>query len=426
MRRTFLAILLMVAGLNYSTAVTPTPPTGTVNILAAPNAGIWSGLQRMHAVALGDYTYIGHINPAGTLLVTVWNHATDTFIATRTVKTGFSVDGHNNPALLIEANTHKLWVAYAQHNGSNIYRKISTTSLDTDPDLGDGFGSELGLASQLGGWADYTYPAMVQLISEASDPVYLLYRTHHSNGRLMLSKTTDGTTWDAAKQVYSAIGGNFDPYWKIGSNNADRIDFFVSDGPSSTTNLYHFYYDGSWRTSDGTAMTGKVVTGLGGSDSIAYSDATLVLDDTDGVIDRVRGVAWDGTAPAALAWQKNGTTSRRIVSVRWRSGAWQVDTVVDDVGGFLGDTFQSGCDMKPDDPDVVYASVKVGSSWQMFRYTTADDGPTWTDEQLSDGAGDNFSPVMVDNNAVGLEGLWLFGSYTNSSTWSVGLRGASE
>lgn len=415
----------MVAGLNYGTATAPVAPGDSFDMLSAPDAGAWSGVQRPRAVALGDYTYVGHMNSAGDILVTIWNHSTDSFVATRTLNTAFATDSHQNPSILIEANTHKLWAAYSKHNGSTIYLRRSTTSLDTDPDLGDGFVAEQTLASQLGGFADYTYPILAQLTSEASDPVYLIYREHHTNGRMKYSTSTNGTTWTAGKQIYSAIGGSFDPYWKIISNDADRIDFFVTDGGSATVNLYHFYYDGSWRMSDGTVLTGKVVTGAGGDDSIAYTDATLVLDNTDGIIDRARGACWDGTAPAALAWQKNGSTTRRVVSVRWRSGAWQIDTVVDDVGGFLsGDQYISGCDMHPSDPDIVAASVYNGSTWQMNRYTSADDGVTWTPEAITTGAGDNFSPVFVEDNDAALQFVFLYGTYTSSTTFSVGMRGS--
>lgn len=415
----------MVAGLNYPAGATPVPPTGILDILSTPAFGAGGSIQRPRAATNGDYTYISHLNSAGHLLVTIWNHSTDTFVATRTIRTGFDVDTHHNFAVLVEANTHKLWAAYCEHNGPEMYLKISTTSLDADPDLGDGFGAEQPLHSQLGSWADHTYPNLVQLTGETDDPVYLLYRTHHSNGRLMVSKSTNGTTWTTAKIVWLAPG-NFDPYWRIISNGTDRIDVLSSNGPTAAVNLYHFYYQAdAWHDSAGNDL-GKVITGTGGSDAIAYTDATLVLDSSDGVIDRCFGASWDGTAPAGIAWQKNGTTTRRAVSVRWRSSAWQIDTIIEDVGGFLFDGYQSGADMHPADPDVVLVAKKVGGSWQMFRCTSADDGGTWNEEQLTDGAGDNFTPMFVTDNAPGLQAVWSHGSFGSSTSFSVSARGVPE
>ena len=383
-------------------------------ILSEPNAGVWAAIQRFRAVEHGDYWYIGHINSdTGDVQVTIWNHVTSTFIATRTLNTAFGVDSHNNPALLVEANTHKLWAAYCDHDGAELYLRISTTSLDTDPTLADGFGSETGLHSQLGGFTDHTYPIFVQLTSETNDPVYLFWREVGSGlQRLAMSKSTDGAMWSSRVLVYveDAAESATDPYWNIGSNNTDRFDVFVAENDE----LRHFYYDGAYRTSDGTDTT--ITPDANGG--LQAPDCTLVLDDTNGVVDRAFGVGWDGN-PAALAWQKNGASSRRVVSARWRTGAWQTNTVVDDVGGFLsGVEFQSGCDMDPTNPDLVYAPRKIAGTFEMIRHTTADDGVTWIEEQITANSSvDQFNPCIVGSGAV-----WTFGTWVAEGDFSAGLR----
>lgn len=389
----------------------------TVNnpvILNEPDAGVWAAIQRFRAVEHGDYWYIGHINSdTGDVQVTVYNNVTRSFVATRTLNTAFAVDSHNNPALLVEANTGKLWTAYCDHDGAEMYLRISTSSLDSDPDLSDGFGAETGLHSQLGGFTDHTYPILVQLTSETNDPVYLFWREVGSGlHRLAMSKSTNGTTWSSRVLVYveDAAASGTDPYWNIGSNNTSRFDVFVAENDE----LRHFYYDGAYRTSNGTD-TGITPDANGGLEA---SDCTLVLDDTNGVVDRAFGVGWDG-APAALAWQKNGASTRRVVSVRWRSGAWQTDTVVDDVGGFLsGVEFQSGCDMDPTDPNLVFAARKINGVFEMCRYTTSDDGETWTEQQITSTSDiDQFNPCIVGSGAV-----WTFGTWVTEGDFSAGLR----
>lgn len=410
----------MVTGLNYPASAAG--PGSPLTLLASPDGGYSTEIQRSRAVHHNGYTYIGFVGSGGSIIVLSRNNATGAETLTG-VHSDWATDTHNTPALLVEANTHKLWVAYCEHDGAEMYLRISATSLDTDPDLSDGFGSETGLHSQLGGFADHTYPVLLQLTSETNDPVYLMWREVGSSlFRLAMSKTTNlGVTWSSRVLVYveDAASSATDPYWKIGSNGTDRFDVLVAEN----NELRHFYYDGAYRTSDGTDTT--IAPDANGG--LEASDCTLVLDDTDGTVDRALGVCFDGTNPAGLAWQDNGGTTRRLVSVRWRTGAWQADTIIEDVGGFVsGIPYVSNADMHESDPDLVIAPRKVGSRWEMFRYTSADDGGSWTAEQLTTGsAADNLNPGFVLDAASEVQAFWHYGSLFTSAHFTFGFRGVA-
>lgn len=410
------------------------PGAPSVQTILGSGSGTWAAIQQKRAVYHNGYTYVGVIDSSGNIKVVIYTNVTRA-VTSVNAKTGFTVDDHNNPALLVEANTHKLWVAYSDHNGSEMYLRRSTASLDSDPLISGGFATEQTLHSQLASWAAYTYPILLQLTGETDDPVYLFWRERHAGvgvDRLRFSTSTDGTTWAASEPIAVAKGSTqSSTYWGIVTNGTDRYDVFFTDYSDGTTSkLSHFYYTGgTYYKSDGTSIVSAATIASDNANAFTYSSMTTVLANTNGAADRAFGVAWDATSStgAALAWQKNGTTTRRVVSCRYRSSAWQTDTVVNDVGGFLaGNEYQSGADMHPTDPDTVLVPKKVSGTFEMFRYTSADDGDTWTEQQLTANSDhDNFNPAFVHSGASPLQAVWPYGDFTDDTTWSIGLRGCS-
>ena len=416
-----------VAGLNFGPAASP-PSSGFLALATAPDGGIHDSIGGDIAVQYNGYLYVGYVDDSGNVVVSVWQESAlpSDPAATVTIQSGWAKDIHNSPSLLVEASTHKLWVAFCQHDGSDLYLRISTTSLATDPTLGDGFGSAAGLNSQLGDWGDFTYPILLQLTGEASSPVYLFWRTAHGNGRLMYSKCTDGgSTWPALYYCCVGAGSNF-PYWSVGATSTTRFDVFITDGidfggGEAGESMYHFYYSGgSFYQTDGT-LIGAENTGVAAVSDPTY--ATLVLDNTDGNVTRACGVAWGSSAPAGGLWQRIDGSTNRVLSARWRSGAWQVDTVLDNIPRLGGNYALPSGRMDPTDPDVCVVAKAVGSHVEMFRLTTADDGATWASEALTTVSTlDNFLPAMV-RNASGVQALWPAGTYTNDYSFSLGFRG---
>lgn len=417
-----------VAGLNFGPPESP-PAGGWLDLL--DEGGWMTPIQTPRAVSYGGYTYVALAASDGNVQVVAVEEATGTAGTPISLKDLGAGNTHLTPALLVRESDHKLLVVYSGHNSNNIYRRVSTTSLDTDPDLGDGFGSELALHSQLGSFATYTYPILLQLTGETNDPIYLFWRQRASNDRLRYSKSTDGgDTWVSSIGLAQAnTAGASKTYWNIATNGTDRFDVFFCDySDGAASRLHHFYYTaGNFRKSDATLIISEadLIASLG-ADALIKSDMTLVLDNTEGPVERVMGSCWDGSAPAAVGWQRNGSDNR-VVSCRWRSGAWQTDTVVESVGGLLnGFFYASGAWMHPTDPDIILAPMKVGAVFEMFRHTSADDGATWSDEQLTElSVHHNMTPVVVVNGSADLQGIWHYGTITSDTDFSVGLRGVA-
>lgn len=421
------ALMPSAIGTGYS-VVAPGLPAGVATLLDAPAGGFMTSIQQERSVSYNGWTYIGFVNSSGAIQVVAVNESTGAVGTPITLKT-IAVDSHNSPALWVRASDHKLLTVYSGHNSSDIYRRLSTTSLDTDPDLGDGFAAETALHSQLGSFAAYTYPILLQLMDEASDPIYLFWRERVTTDRLAFSKSTDGgATWSARQLIAKAdTPGTSQTYWGIASNGTDRFDVFFCDySDGSDSQMHHFFYEaGDYNQSDGTLIISAAdIAASSGALAMTKGDMTLVLDNSAGAVDRVRGACWDGTAPAALAWQRNGASDNRVVSVRWRTGAWQTDTVINSVGGTLaGNLYVTSAALHQSDPDTVLVPRLISGKWEMYRYTSADDGATWTPEALTSGsASHNFNPAFVFDGSADIQGVWCYGSFTDEDTFSLGLR----
>jgi hypothetical protein len=282
------------------------------------------------------------------------------------------------------------------------------------------FGSQVNLAAQTGSSANITYMTMVQLKGVTNDPIYLFwrYKTGTTSAWRYSVSTDSGATWSSQVALFTGDSGKT-PYMRVVSDWDTRIDLFVTDTqPAASTGLWHFYIDGSdgsYHQSDGTAISGLPFT---------VADLTLVEDNAAGALWSWGG-SWDGTAPAAIIMQENGSTDNRIKVARWRTGAWQVDEVVSNVGGQLGiNKYASGCAINHTNPDLVYYAKRIGSKFEQFRATSSDDGATWNAEQLTFGsAKDNVWVEAPTDAAAGLTALWLYGDYTNDTSFSFGIRG---
>lgn len=410
----------MVSGLNYTAGAGDVLP---LTIATTPHGG-WTQIQNPKAVEHGNYNYIGAINGStGATEVIVWDHTTDTQVAIFTIADLGTPDNHDAPALMVESNSHKLMVAYCRHDGGAMYIALTANSLDSDPTISGGFAASTNIDASIGA-SDYTYPNLVQLNGVTNDPIYLFYRdTASSTGRLAFTKSTDGgATWSGRTVFMTGAASQF-PYWRIVSDNSTRVDVFTTNiEPSTSSQLYHFYIDGTtgnYYKSDGTQITASTPWQ-------PSAQGTLVLSNAIGPCWSWGG-SWDGSAPATVIMQGISGSDNAIKVARWRTGAWQVDTVIGTVGGQLGiNKYASGAAIDPTNPDQVYFASKVGASkFEMKSATSADDGATWVTSAITtSSAKDNVWAEVPAGLTAGLSVVWLYGDYTTDTSFSFGLRGA--
>lgn len=412
--------LLLVAGAGGSFAI---PQPSAFEVAASPSGG-WTWFTDPRAVYYGGRTYFGYVDTDGDVAVRSWDHATDTVSSETVLSAALEQDDHDNPSFLVRDSDHKLLAFYTKHDDDRVRLRISTTSLDTDPDLSDGFAAEVSLDAALGG-VDYTYPNPIQLLGETSDPVHLFYRdiavATPARYDLMVAKSTDGgATWGAGTRIT-----NIDrAYWKIVQTSDTRIDFALTDTHPAYGNgsIYHFYYEGgAWFKSDGTSA---------GSLPLDTSDMTLVYDGTT-VPAWVWDIAMDGTDPRIVFATFPSETDHRYQYARW-SGSWSVNEIVE-AGTYIPTSgigmapveefYSGGVALDHANPNRVWASVQTGSGrWDIFRYTTTN-GTTWSSLALTS-SGKHVRPVSVYGADPELQALWFAGTYTNYVDYSVGTMGA--
>lgn len=393
--------------------------------LSAPSSGGWTQVQMDRAVHYAGYTYYGyHDGQSGDNELRVYNHATGTTSSAFTLKAGIggvegSPDSHAAPVLLVRPSDHKLVAIYSGHATAQLWVRISANSLDSDPTISGGFGSETNLDGSLGKTA-YTYPSAFWL---ANGDCHLFFRDTQGSGAtetsvLCWAITTDGfATIGAATELVKRA--NFLPYWVIDSDNDERIDVLLMDGTGtslggseSPVKTWHMYYDGAWRKSDGTAL---------GSTPYAPSSLSAVYDGSDGDTSHMWDVNTNGGSPRALVPIDLGT-STRYDWCRWTGSAWDCQTIATIASG---DGTTAGLVFDHANPNVVYYTDFQSSKWEVIRAVTANNGATWTTLQLTSGSSyHNNGMTRVRNRASDLRALWFYGPLTSYLDYDVGTYGA--
>lgn len=405
-------ILIAGGGVAVGGLATLTPST----LAATGTGGGWTSIGGPRAVTLGSYTYIGKVDLSGNVVVDVVLSGAIT--ATRTIHASLEAsDLHDAPALLVRSSDHRLVSAYSKHVGTTIYVRISANSLDSDPTISGGWGTEQDLDSTLGG-THYTYTALVQLNDEASDPIYLFYRDQEDSdntGILTYTKSTDGgATWAAQTQL--AKYSMHTIYWAVHSDDSARIDIGLSSAhPTAETNasVYHLYYTGgSWYTSDGVAISGAKPYAMSSLTQI-YDGTTLngaigsIGVDSSGHPELTYGIITAGAVTSAnwAYWTGSAWTTHQIVTTS-DSGLLLTDAIVDETS-----------------PTTVYMSRLSSGVYEMFRYWTPDLGFSWLETQLTSGSSNQgvFYPVMVKGGTA-IKVVALFGSYTTYLSNSLGIK----
>lgn len=400
-------------------------PTTAFPVAASPSGG-WTWFTDPRAVYFGGRTYFGYVNGSGDVAVRSWDHATRTVSSETVLHAALEVDDHDNPSLLVRDSDHRLLAFYSKHDDTTMRLRASTTSLDTDPDLSDGFDAELSLDASLGG-SDYTYPCPIQLLGEASDPVHLFYRdiAGGSPARYdltMATSTNGGGTWGAGTRITNINRA----YWKIVQTSDTRIDIAVTSTHPAYGNgsIYHAYYEGgAWYKSDGTSA---------GALPLDTSDMTLVYDGTSTPA-WVWDIAVDGSGnPHILYATFPTTTDHRYNAARWSGSAWSsaevaaAGTYIPTAavgGGSIEVYYSGGAVFDHADPDTVWASVQTGSGrWDVYRYRTADAGASWSGVARTV-AGKNVRPAPVYGAAAALGVLWMSGTYASYVSYTVGTDG---
>lgn len=413
--------LLLAATGGSGSFAAPTPPT-IYSLTSAPEGGRTFQGNPM-AFAFGGYTYVGYLEgSAGDVKIAIFTGGA--LVATRTLHAAMEIDDHDNPTMYVRPDG-KLHAFYSKHVGPDIYERISTSTLASDPDLSDGFGAEASLSSTFSA-SQSTYPSALYLsnVDGAGDAVFLFWREFVGATSHWWYATNDFSTgWSGVSDLHTMT------YSKIESNGVDRIDMTVSEHPiSGADTIYHLYRESAaWHKSDGTT--------IGGSMPFAGSDMTTVYAASGSDLVWIADLAvTPGGDPVIAFWRypSGGTSDIRAMYAAWTGSAWDVHEIVD-TGGYIPDTavganplevyYPGGLALDHADPNIVYISREVSGQWEMFVYRTANGGATWSSTQLTSSSSEKqIRPVGVrDQDDIAM--IWDFGTYHSYVDYDLGMKG---
>lgn len=429
-------LLLATAG-GGSFPIPGVPGSGTVTQLtSAPNGG-WTFQGNPMALAHNGYTYAGFIDGSGNVKLAVFTAGA--LVGVRTIDASFEADDHDNPTLSVDPINDKLLVAYAKHLGPNMWIRKSTSTLTADPDLSDGFTSRTDIGTTLELLANryMTYASLLYTNNadgSGDDSQWLFYRAHvgGSSGTAEWHYTASddgGATWNSAGIRISGM-----TYAKVESDGVGRIDMGISEAPGGGLNegkIWHIYRESAaWHESDGTNITASLPLGP--------SDMTEVFDGT-GAGDEVwiADIAYTTGGDPVIAFVRypgGDETDHRAMYAAWTGTVWSVHeiAVMGHPGGVSGEypaghpnyTYHAGLALDHDDPSIAYVGRWISGQAEMFRYTTADGGATFTAQQLTTASSSKqFRPVGV-RHQDDIAAIWLSdGFYNTYVDYSLGMAG---
>lgn len=379
--------------------VVPAEAAGIAALTSAPSGG-WAGTTHA-AMYYNGVTYIAYVRgDNGNVELRTYTHSTQTVSAATVLHAALNDDLHSAPSLVVRQSDHRIHCFYSDHAGSQLYQWISTNPEDISA------GTETNLDAQLGG-TGYTYP----MVADLESGIYLFVR--YSGGAAAgqdwgyAVTVDDGTTWTALVKFYEVPTKTGYPL--VNKTGDDRVDVIAIDGSTleSDDSIQHFYFEGGVDTfyaTDGTELTLPV----GVQPEIVVWDGTT-LDDAYGRFDVQLGL--DGR-PRLLFATINGTTET-YRHARWTGTAWVF-------AALLSGTAVDGDSAQFDslDTNILYLS---DASHEIRRLTTLDE-VTWSSETLTT-ATTSIYPLSPVDHAPDLPALWLAGSFTSSSVYSLGITG---
>lgn len=383
--------------------------------------GAWSWFARPQVVyhnGTNERLYVCTVGTAGGIdqVVTQFDYSTGTLTTTNV--NNVDDDDHINPVILVRSSDSKLLCFYSKgHSVADLGLKISTNAEDATA-----WGSETALDPDT--TSDYTYPCPFELTDESL--IYLFYRKGLADNRFITSDD-NGATWSSSTAMLTGAGFGSRPYMVFCSNGVDRIDALISEGsPNSGSSpwykIFHVYYDGSWRQSDGTA--------IGHGPPFTEAELTVVFDGTSAT-----DAAWIGDitydsvgSPHCLfvVYPSDTYTNHDLYHGYLSGGSWVTEKVCDEGAGIIsgGNTYHGGSCLDPDDEDVAWVSKEESSVYEIQKWRKT--AGTWAKESnvTANSSQHHFRPVVALGCPEGKKGRLTFVSkktYANFDNYLTGI-----
>jgi PKD repeat protein len=386
--------------------------------LTGSGAWCWFADPRaVHVAGRFRRTYTGWIDSAGNIKLAAFDH--DTHVrSTAVLRAGFPVDDHNNPAILALPDG-RLLVFFSGHGGRDMFVRRSVRPEDVTA-----WEPATVVGTNLEGRHGYTYPNPVRLAAEGGR-IYLFWRGGNFNPAFSTSDD-DGRTWAPARHLIDAPGHR--PYVKVASNGTDTITFAFTDAHPDgfVTSMYSMSYrDGGFYKADGTRIAGLADLPL------RPEQADKIFDGpANGTTSWVHDTALDAQGRPVITYATiPAIDDHRYRYARWLGDRW-LDVELTKAGPAIIEDpkqqlYSGGITLDHEDPSVVYLSRRVGAVHEIERWSTTDEGTSWTAQPVTSGSAEsNFRPVSPRGLPPGedLEVIWMTGRYPTFTTFQTVLN----
>ncbi|MCK4409325.1 MAG: BNR-4 repeat-containing protein, partial [Candidatus Eisenbacteria sp.] len=366
-------------------------------------------------------TYAGFVTSSGDLALAQFDHDSRE-VTSAVVKEQLQQDDRASPAVVVRPD-HRLMVFYSGHRGRWMIYRISANAEDVtswgEPHAASGHTSE---------FSGHTYPNAVLLAGE-NGRRYVFWRGAKSLPMFAFSET--GLSWSEPDVLIRGDGER--PSVKMASDGGSTIHFAFTNGhpgDEPANSIYYVCYrNGVFRRADGSSV------GTMEDLPLAFEDADLVYDAAGaGARACLWDVAFDPSGNPVIAYAVfPSVEDHRYRYARWGGAAW-VDTEIAPAGAWFPTVekgrrhfapyYSGGMALDHSDPSIVYLSRPVDGVFEIERWTTRDDGRSWTSEAVTSGSvSNNVRPLVPLGHASDGPGLiWMNGTYVDYANYSTSLR----
>lgn len=387
--------------------------------------GAWCWFQDPRAIHYnGTYnkTYATWTN--GDKESVIWSFRHDTEATENfTLGTAATENDHHSPAILLR-NDHHLIAFYGEYDSANTHYRISTNVEDI---------SAWGTEQNWGG-ERISYFNPVQISGE-SNKIYVFYRDRVDpgpvSGLYYKTSTDGGSNWSSSTKLLNTPTGHYFTYFKVASDDTDKIHFAVTDAHGATTNphrdIYYFYYYGnSFYKADGTKICD-------------IGDLPMDLVDLEKIYDSsgagnydcwVWDIALNGSGyPYIVFATFESTTIHHYRYAYWNGSSWNDKYITAGGSGLYSPElyYSGGVVLDHDDINTVYVSKQVSGEWEIQKHVTSDGGDSWTPTNITSGSTKkNIRPVVIRNHTSDMKVMWMYGDYTSYFNVSTNIISDSE
>ena len=386
--------------------------------------GAWCWFQdprAIHYEGTQNQTYVGWVNALGDIFIGSYNHSTK-IMSRVNLHPALQVDDHAGPSILIRPDG-RLMVFYSAHNDSTMYYRLSTNPEDISS-----WGAEQTVGTNTPGTSGYSYPNPVQL-SDESNKIYLFWRG--GNWEPSFSTSTDGISWSTAKTLFNVPGQR--PYTKVVSDGTGKIHFTFTDGHPTDSGItsnsiyYAYYYNGAFYKAGGTFI--RSMADVVAGSPLLPSEVDKVYDSAaTGIIAWNWDIALDGSGYPTIVYANFPTTTdHRYRYARWTGSAW-ADHEITPAGGYIDGPgpnayYSGGVTLDHENSSIVYLSREISGVHEIEKWTTSDNGATWSSESITSGSSNkNIRPVVPRGHTSELPVIWMNGDYPSYETYATALK----